>query len=40
MTRIILGFEDAQDEILEHPLMQDVVFPDSEITRALEEMKL
>ena len=40
MTRIILGFEDAQDEILEHPLMQNVVFPDSEISRALEEMKL
>lgn len=40
MTRIILGFEFAQDAILEHPLMRDVDMPDSEIARALEGMKL
>lgn len=40
MTRIILGFSDAQAAILEHPLMKDAVFPESEIARALEEMTL
>ena len=39
MTRIMLGFEEAQDTILEHPLMRDVDIPESEIARALADMK-
>jgi hypothetical protein len=40
LTRIIWGFERSQARVLEHPLMKDAVFPDSEIARELEEMKL
>jgi hypothetical protein len=40
MTRIILSFEEAQDAILEHSLMRNVDIPESEIARALEDMKL
>lgn len=39
MTRIMLGFEEAQDTILEHPLMRDVDIPESEIARALADVK-
>ena len=38
MTRIILGFAQAKDAILEHLLMQDVEIPDSEIADVLAEM--
>jgi hypothetical protein len=40
MTRIILEFQRLRDEVLNHPLMQDIEIPSSEITSELEGMRI
>ncbi len=40
MTRIILEFQILRDEILNHPLMQDIEIPSSEIHSDLEGARI
>lgn len=40
MTRIILEFQSLRDEVLNHPLMQDIEFPVSERHSELEQAKI